>query len=141
VKYESGGDVFKENDFKAKEFNIIAPSEVVVLVDNERVKFDEKNEFSTLLNKGPHKITASFKRGYYFNSRGVLVDSSQKTIKREMMLLVKKDGDLHVEVTLSPSFDKENINFKAYKERVNIRPQVKGVSSIKKDASIETFVD
>lgn len=141
VKYESGGDMFKENDFKAREFNIIAPSEVVVLVDNERVRFDEMNEFSTLLNKGPHKITASFKRGYYFNSRGALVYSSQKTIKKEMLLLVKKDGDLYVEITLSPSLYKESINFKTYKEMVNIRPQIKGVSSIKKGASIETFID
>ena len=141
VRHESGGNIFKENDLKTKEFNIIAPSEVVILVDGEKATFNEKNEFSTLLKKGSHKITASFTRGYFFNSRGALVDFSQNTIKKEMIILVKKYGDLHVEITLNPSFDRENINFNVYKEMVNIRPQIKGVSTIKKDTSIETFVE
>jgi hypothetical protein len=141
VRYEAGGDMFKENDLRMREFNIVAPSEIAISVDNQRVRFDEKNESTIRLGKGSHKISATFRRGYFFNTKGSLVYASRKLVKKEIILVVKNAGSVNVSIDLNPSFSRENIKFSVYTERTDVRPQIKAIKSIKTDNVLETFID
>jgi hypothetical protein len=141
VRHEAEGDVFRENDLRVKEFNVIAPSDISILLDNERLKFGGKGESTVYMAKGTHKLTATFKRGYFFNSKGSLVYTSKNLIRKDMILVVKNAGNVNVSIDLNPSFTAENIKFNVYRERADLRPQIKTIKSIKTDNIIETFID
>jgi hypothetical protein len=141
VKYEAEGDVFRENDLRVREFNVIAPSDISISLDNERLRFGGKGESTVYMVKGIHKLTATFKRGYFFNTKGSLVYTSRNLVRKDMILVVKNAGNINVSIDLNPSFTGENIKFNVYRERIDSRPQIKMIKSIKTDNVIETFID
>ncbi len=141
VRHEAEGDAFKENDLRAREFNIIAPSDITVFLDDEKVKLGSRGTSSVLLTKGTHRLAVEFKRGYFFNTKGSLVYASKKLIKKDAILVVKNPGDINVSIDIDPSFVPENIKVNVYRERIDARPQIKVIKSIKTDSVVETFVD
>jgi hypothetical protein len=141
VKHEAAGDVFRENDLRVREFNVIAPSDISISLDNERLRLGGKGESTVYMAKGTHKLTATFKRGYFFNTKGSLVYTSRNLIRKDMILVVKNAGNVNVSIDLNPSFTGENIKFNVYRERIDSRPQIKTIKSIKTDNIIETFID
>jgi hypothetical protein len=141
VKHEAEGDVFRESDLRVREFNVIAPSDISISLDNERLRFGGKGESTIYMAKGTHKLTATFKRGYFFNTKGSLVYTSRNIIRKDMILVVKNAGNVNVSIDLNPSFTGENIKFSVYRERIDSRPQIKMIKSIKTDNVIETFID
>ncbi len=141
VSYEAAGNMFKQNDLRTREFNIIAPTDVIITLDNERVKFPPSNHFVKYLEKGKHHLTASFRRGYFSNSKEALVYASSSTVKKEMSLIVNKGGNFYVMVNLDPAFDSENISFHVYKETLKVRSPIKPVEEIRTDKTVETFLD
>jgi hypothetical protein len=141
ARYEAGGDVFGENDLRMREFNVIAPSDVSVSLDNERLRFSGKSESTVEMTKGTHKLTATFKRGYFLNTKGALAYASKNIIRKDVILVVKNAGIVKVSIDLNPSFTGENIRFNVYRERIDSHSQIKPIKSIKTDNFIETFID
>jgi hypothetical protein len=141
VKYEAGGDVFRENDLRMREFNVMAPSDISIFLDNERLRFSSKGESTIYMTKGTHKLTATFKRGYFFNTKGALAYTSKNSIWKDIILVVKNAGNVNVSIELNPSFTGENIKFNVYRERIDSRSQIKVIKSIRTDNFIETFID
>ena len=98
INYEGNGDVFTTGTLKRTGFNIISPVSIVVKIDGEPVNSLGKDEIVIpSLEKGVHKITASFRRGYFANSRANLLYSSSRPIEKEVMLSIAKDGDIFME--------------------------------------------
>ena len=141
VQFEAEGDAFKENDLRAREFNIIAPSDITIVLDNEVVGFGGNGVSTVNISKGTHKLTATFKRGYFLHTKGSLVYTSRKLIRKDAILVVKNAGNVNVSIDLNPSFGAENIKFNVYSERVDVRPQIRAIKSIKADKMVETFID
>ena len=139
INYEAGGDLFIENDLKYKEFNIINPEDISVEINNETINLDEKKQTVIRLNKGMNIISASFKRGYYYNTKGSLIHTSDKEISKRA--IVKGTGDLNIELNFNPDPDRGEIEIKVYKVMENLRHPIIGIKSIKSDEVIETFLD
>ena len=139
VKYEANKDAFREYELKRVNFNIINPVDTTVMVDNEKLKFDAKNETLLSLTKGTHKILASFKRGYFLNTKDIPIYVSVKDIKKEIMLNIEREGNFVVEIDLNPFFEKDNIMFKIYKEKEKVFYLLKPVILIESDKPIESF--
>jgi hypothetical protein len=114
VGHEAGSDVFKAYDLRRTNFNIISPVDILFKLDDQAVAFSGKAEVPVLLTKGTHKLLASFRRGYFFNTRDPKLYVSEKPVEKEVVLAIDKDASIYIEVSLNPSFDGENIDFKIY---------------------------
>ncbi|MCX8021405.1 MAG: hypothetical protein N2745_01360 [Syntrophorhabdaceae bacterium] len=141
IRFETQGNMFRETELKTKEFNIIAPAEVLVTLNGEPLSFDKTGLFVTNLNRGSHKLSVSFKRGYYFNTKGALIFVSDKPVEKDMVLLVRKDGDIHIKIELTPEFDKNPIDVTVWKEHTEMGSQILPVKETKTEKMIETYID
>lgn len=142
IRGETEGDALKEYDLKTREFNAIGPVNVRVFFDSERISFGKNNEASIRLLRGQHKIAASFQKGYFNNSKALMVYVSPNEIRKEALLEVRKEDELTVEISLDPTFGKEDIRFEVYKKMENKRFILKPIT--KRDETenrVEVFRD
>lgn len=142
IAFEADGNAFHENELKARDFNIIAPTDVVILIDNERVNETERGGIVTRMDKGTHTITVEFRRGYYQNTSDALAYISHKVIRKDVSLTLKKDGDVYVTLDLNPAYDAlEPIGVKVFKDVSRVRSQIKAIGTVRSDRTVEAFVD
>jgi hypothetical protein len=142
IANEGNGDVFTINTLKRIGFNIISPVNVMVKLDNEKLNFSGKDDILLpAVEKGVHRITVSFRRGYYANNRNSLLYSSARHIEKEMMVSIDRDGDVFMEVSLDPSLEKQNIDFKVFRQRENRRLLLRPIQSVEAGRPIEFFKD
>ena len=142
IANEANGDVFKVNALKRTGFNIISPVDVVIKVDNVKLHLGAKDDIIVpAVEKGIHRVSVSFRRGYFANNKNSLLYSSTRDIEKEVMVNIDKDGDLYVEVHLNPSLEKENIDFRIYKQTEKTRLLLKAVHSLESGKALEYFKD
>jgi hypothetical protein len=141
IGHEAGNDVFKTNDLRRTNFNIISPVDILFKVDDQSVNFSGKTEAPVLLTKGTHKLNASFKRGYFFNSRDPRLYVSEKSVEKEVILSIEKDASLYIDVSLNPAFEGDNIDFKIYDVSVKKTQLLKTIIKTEASKTIELFKD
>ncbi len=136
---ESRENPFTEQTLRRIEFNILNPVSISVKVDDEVMPFDGKDTQVVTLSQGIHRIAVSFKRGYFLNE--TLLYTSNNELTKEVMLDLRREKHIAVDVRLSPLFEKEPIAFNVY-ERVHRQKQVlKPIYRVESDKLIETFKD
>jgi len=142
INYEGGGDVFTANTLKRTGFNIISPVNVTVRIDGEPVNLRGKDEVVLpALEKGVHKITASFRRGYFSNNRANLLYSSTKDIEKEVMLSIAKDGEIFMEFKMNAAFEKDPIDIRIYRQNERKHVFLKPVHRTESGKSVDFFKD
>ena len=142
IEREAHGDAFKAHDLRKTNFNLISPVDIVVRIDDKTVNFSGgKKVVPFLLTKGTHRVFASFKRGYFFNTQEPRLYVSDKPIDKEAFLSIEKDGTFLIEVAFHPSFDSENISFKVYSVNEKKSQILKTIVRTETSKSIEFFKD
>jgi hypothetical protein len=110
-------------------------------MDDQPISFSGKTEAPILLTKGTHKLFASFKRGYFYNTRDPRLYVSDKPLEKEAILTVEKDASIYIEVVLNPSFEGENIDFKIYNVSEKKTQLLKTIIKTEATKAIELFKD
>lgn len=141
IGHEVGTDLFKAYDLRRTNFNIISPVDMIFKVDDQVVNFSGKTNAPVILTKGIHKLSASFKRGYFFNTREPKLYVSDKLIEKEVILSIEKDASLYIDVLLNPSFESDNIDFKIYDVSVKKTQLIKTIIKSEASKTIEYFKD
>jgi hypothetical protein len=141
IGHEAGADVFKAYELRRTNFNIISPVDLIFKVDEQIINFSGKTNAPVILTKGTHKLSASFKRGYFFNTREPKLYVSEKTIEKEVILSIEKDVSLYIDVSLNPSFESDNIDFKIYDVSVKKTQLLKTIIKSEASKTIEYFKD
>lgn len=139
IEYEAAADPFVQYTLTRTDFNILSPVGFQLRLNDDVITFDGKTEYTFTLPRGSHRVAASFRRGYFFNES--LMFSSVKEVKREFAIILDKDGDIELDITVDPLYGKENIGLrvsrKAEKERRILRPILRSDT----EKPIETFKD
>lgn len=140
IKFEADGNPFTEYGMKRDDFNIISPVDVVVKVDNETFTLTSaKPQQLVTLPRGTHRVSMSFRRGYYFNEN--LLYRSKTLLTKDALLDVTKSTNIMVDVSANPLPDKQPITLQVFdkvgKERQVLRP----IRRLEADTIVETFKD
>jgi hypothetical protein len=141
IKFEADGNPFTEYNIKRDDFNIISPVEVRVEVDGEAFSLSlaKPQQLVTLTKGVQHRVSTSFRRGYYFNEN--LLYKSRKLLSKEVLLDVSKSSNVLVNLSIDPLPDKQPITIQVFdrvgKERQLLRP----IRRLEADATLETFKD
>lgn len=140
IKDEAGTDPFKELSLKRVEFNIISPVEFKITVDGAPVRIAESGVGQITLARGPHRLRASFKRGYYSNE--ALLYASTHEFSGEALLELNKDKEVVVEVLVDPLPEKgEPIAFRVYRKSEKEKQVLKQIQRFESDKLIEAFIE
>ena len=126
ISYEAGTDFFKELDMKRTSFNVVSPVGIKVVLDEEPIDFGGDNEAVIPMPRGPHKLTVSYKRGYFFNTREALIHTSNATVSKTIVLDLDKAKNISIEIVLQPLSESDLIDVKVYnvieKDHITIKP-------------------
>jgi hypothetical protein len=140
IDRESKDNPFTEYNMKRIDFNIISPVDFRLIVDNIEVNFEKSDEYQLSMTTGKHEITGVFKKGFYFNDSLLL--TSDREVKKDIVLLLDSPGDIKIEVSANPVPGRENIDFKIYKKTDMSRPEFKQVLMQRNNIkTVETFKD
>jgi hypothetical protein len=140
IELESKDNPFTEYNLRRIDFNIIAPVEFRLILDNNEINFQKLNEQKLSMTTGKHEITAIFKKGFYINDS--LLFTTEKDVKKNIVIILDNPGDIKIEVNVNPVPGRENIDFKIYKKTDINRPEFKPVLLQKNNIkTVETFKD
>ena len=143
IKFEADGNPFTEYSMKRDDFNILSPVDIVVQIDGD----DEatftlsrgKPQQLVTFTKGTHRVSMSFRRGYYFNDN--LLYRSRNLLTKEALIDVSKSTSILVDMSVNPVPDKQPIQIQVFdrvgKERQLLRP----IRRLEADTVVETFKD
>lgn len=140
IKFEADGNPFTEYSMRRDDFNIISPVDVLIEVDGDAFSLSTRRPQQLVrLTKGTHRVSASFRRGYYFNEN--LLYISRNLLKKEAILDVSKSTSILVDLSINPLPDKQPITIQVFdrvgKERQLLRP----IRKLADDTTVETFKD
>ncbi len=124
-----------------RSFNILAPVEFSLRIDGNEIRFDKSHEFRVPLTTGNHGITASFKKGFYYNDTFLVSLAEPNVVKKTVILSVDRPEDLVIEVEANPLPRQENIVFKMYREVGRRTTVMKPVLTRETLKPVETFKD
>ena len=136
---ESGGNVIVENILKRVDFNILSPVDVKVTIDDQAVPVSDSEDATLTLPNGSHRVTVSFKRGY-FSNESLLYTSSQE-VRREALLDLSKSNNLVVEVRLDPLFTAQPVGLEVYRRADTERYLIVPISRLRERERIDVFKD
>lgn len=143
IKFEADGNPFTEYSMKRDDFNIISPVDIVVQIDDDdqaafTLSRGQPQQLITF-TKGTHRVSMSFRRGYYFNEN--LLYRSRNLLTKEVLLDVSKSTSILVDMSVNPLPDKQPITIQVFdkvgKERQLLRP----IRRLEADTTVETFKD
>ncbi len=140
IRFEADGNPFTEYVMKRDDFNIIGPIDVVVKVNSETYGLTSaKSQQLVTLTKGTHRVSLSFRRGYFFNEN--LLYRSKTVLTKEILIDVTKSTNLLVDVAANPLPDRQPLSVQVFdqvgKERQLLRP----IRRVEVDTIVETFKD
>jgi hypothetical protein len=139
VRYESREDPFRAYNFGRIDFNIVGPVGFKLTINNDVIPFDGRQNVKVTLPRGTHRVTSSFKRGYYYNES--LMFSSVEEVKKEILLIIEREGDLEIAITADPLYGKEKLDVQMYKRVEKEKRILRPVLRSETERSIETFKD
>lgn len=141
IDYETQNNPILEYTLRRAEFNIVAPVDFLVRIDGNEIRFDKSHEYRIPLTTGDHEITASFRKGFYYNDTFLVALSEPSVVKKTAILSVDKPEDLVIEIEANPLPRRENIVFKMYRKVTRSTTVVKPVLKRETLKPVETFKD
>lgn len=141
INYETQNNPILEYTLRRAEFNIVAPVDFSLSIDGNEIRFDKSHEYRLPLTTGEHVITASFKKGFYYNDTFLVALSEPNAVKKTAVLSVDKPEDLVIEIEANPLPKQENIVFKMYRKVTRSTTVVKPVLKRETFKPVETFKD
>lgn len=141
INYETQNNPILEYTLRRAEFNIVAPVDFTLYVDGNEIRFDKSRRYRLPLTTGNHEITASFKKGFYYNDTFLVSLAEPNVVKKTVILSVDRPEDLVIEVEANPLPRQENIVFKMYREVGRRTTVVKPVLTRETLKPVETFKD
>jgi hypothetical protein len=140
IKFEADGNPFTEYGMKRDDFNIISPVDVIVNVDNETFTLSSaKPQQLVTLMKGTHRVSMSFRRGYYFNEN--LLYSSKTLLSKDALLDVTKSTNILVDVAANPLPDRQPITIQVFDKVGREKQLLRPIRKLEADTMVETFKD
>jgi hypothetical protein len=141
IKRESGDNPLTEMTLKRLDFNILAPVDTNVRVDDEAVVVNNKQiKDVVLLGKGRrHAVSVSFRRGYFANE--ALLYASEQLTTKDLFIDVTKRSNLVMEVVINPLIYADPITVKIYDRVERQRQVIQPIYRMETEKSIETFRD
>jgi hypothetical protein len=138
IRQEAAGNPFVENALRRNDFNIVSPVEVKVRVDQGTILDLTDRPLQMLsLEPGVHRLTVSFKRGYFLNE--VMLLASTQEVIQEIVLDIKRKNRVTVEVRASAMPGTQPLDVRVYepveKERQIIRP----LQRVERDKVVDYF--
>ena len=139
IRLEAAGNPFTTYSLKKLNFNILSPIDIVVRINDIQVDFAGKSHQVVPLRQGVHRLTVSFKRGYFSND--ALLFTSDQAATKEALLDVTKSKTIVVEVMANPVADKTPILLNVYASLDRERQILRPIARVESDKVIETFKD
>lgn len=137
VNQEGKDDPFLKANLKRVEFNIVTPVETRLVIDDNPIE-TKAMPFRLILTTGvEHRISASFKKGFYFNNS--LVYTSIRDIKKEASFIVQDNEEIDIHVLADPK--QETIDFKFYKVKKETKPILRKIEEKEISSKFELFID
>ena len=138
IRQEAAGNPFVENALKRNDFNIVSPVEVKVRVDqNTILDLTDKPQQTLSLEPGIHRLTVSFKRGYFLNE--VMLLASPREVTREIILDVNRKNRVMVEVRASAMPGTQPLDVTVYEPVVKERPIIRPLQRVERDKVVDYF--
>ncbi|MCX5810552.1 MAG: hypothetical protein NTX36_14500, partial [Proteobacteria bacterium] len=142
-EYESEKELkfkYKFADSKTK-FNRISPGDVYLRVNEEEIGDIQKGVvFEKDLEKGIKRIFVSFAPTLFNNTDEII--ELKKEIKKEIMLDLKDEDNISIEMMLDATYEKEKIDLKVVRKKIKEPIVMKSVTSeIDKKPAIELYKD
>jgi len=137
----------KELSFRYKfansklKFNRISPSDINVKVNNEMIRDIQKGEiYEKTLEKGLKRILVSFVPTLYDNELEII--SLKKEIKKEILVDLKDEADVYIEMFLDSTYGNESVDIKVTRKTIDEKIRLKPVKTlIEKGPTIELYRD
>ncbi len=139
ILQESAGNALVERVLKQTGFNLLAPVEIKVKVDDEAITISDKQERKLSLPNGVHRVLVTFKRGYLFNES--LLYTSQQEVRREALLELSKANNLVIDIRISPLFREDAIGLDVGQRVDSRREIIKPIYKVQSEKTIEVFKD
>jgi len=140
IKYETNNDPFKLKEYRKKNFNIVSPVDVHIMINNDKIDLSKEKTTTMRLSKGTqHKIFVTFKRGYFYNTKEALVFVSDKVIEKNMYLTVTKDNNITIDISLNADYVKDAIGIKVFTEKERALYQLVPITTMEIGKQIEHF--
>ena len=141
ISFETRDNPILEYTLRRAEFNIVAPVDFTVRIDGNEIRFDKSNEYRLPLTTGHHEITASFKKGFYYNDTFLVALAEPNIVKKTAILSIDKPDDIVIEIEANPLPRRENVVFKIYRKVTRSTSIVKPVLKRETLKPVETFKD
>ena len=142
VSYETKNNPILEYTLRKSQFNIIAPVDFTVKIGKSLIKFDKAKDYQLPLTTGKHEITASFKKGFYYNDQFlVALSEPDNIVKKNAIISIDNPEDLVVEIEANPLPKRESISFKVYRKSTRSSTVIKPVLQRETFKPVETFKD
>ena len=139
MKAEAGGNPFVAANLKRVDFNILSPVDVVVEVDGQVVKFKNKDQQSVSLKQGMHRVSASFKRGFFSNES--LLYTSEHVFTKEILMDLSRSKTIGIEIAVNPMQERGPITFNVYAPVERERQVLHPIYRVESDRVLETYRD
>lgn len=141
INFETKDNPILEYTLRKAEFNIIAPIDFTLRIDGNEIRFDKSHQYRLPLTTGKHEITASYKKGFYYNDTFLVALAERNMVKKTAMLSIDKPEDLVIEIEADPLPGRENITFKMYRKVSHTTTIVKPVLKREILKPVETYKD
>ena len=139
MKAEAGGNPFIAANLKRVDFNILSPVDVVVQVDGQVVDFKNRDQQSVSLKQGMHRVSASFKRGFFANES--LLYTSEHAFTKEILMDLSRSKTIGIEIAVNPMQEKGPITFNVYAPVERERQVLHPIYRVESDRVLETYRD
>ena len=139
IRREAEGNPFVEQNLRAIDFSIVGAVETKVAIDGDIVNLAGKQEQTIILPRGKHRISASYKRGYFVQE--ALLYRSERELTRDILIDVTKAKDVTVEVRYAPLEEKEPIDFKVYRKADRELTVLRPIPRLDSDRAVDMFKD
>jgi hypothetical protein len=139
IRLEAAGNPFTSYSLKKLNFNILSPRDFVVKINDLQLDFAGKSHQVVTLRQGLHRLSVSFKRGFFSNDS--LLFTSEQAATKEALLDVTKSKTIVVEVMANPLPDKIPLLLNVYTSLDRERQILRPIARVESDKVIETFKD
>jgi hypothetical protein len=138
IRQEAAGNPFVENALRRNDFNIVSPVEVKVRVDQGTIlDLTDRPQQTLSLEPGIHRLTVSFKRGYFLNE--VMLLASAQEVTREIVLDINRKNRVTVEVRASAMPGTQPLDVRVYELAVKERQIIRPLQRVETDKVVDYF--
>jgi hypothetical protein len=138
ITTEAAGNPVLQQTLRGLDFNIVSPLEITATID-QQVMYPTKKGTALMLSTGTHAMSASFKRGYFFNE--TLLYTSEQAVTKQAVLDLSKEKGLVIELGINASQLQDPLVLTIYHPTHRQHQVLKPIYGVESEKQIETFKD